>query len=181
MATGSINDDAEAVARCIKGDPEAFSDLIRRHRALAVAVAFSICRDRALAEDIAQDAFIRAYSKMKQIRHGKSFGAWLARLVRNLALRAMQNASRLDKVHKLASERLGPRIENPTASLEVAELLARVDADARQVLTLKYVQGMTCAEISARLRMPLGTVTSKLSRALDVIRGRMHEEETRLR
>ncbi len=181
MATNDFSNDAEAVARCIKGDPQGFDELICRYRSFAVAVAFFVCRDRALAEDIAQDAFVRAYSRMRQIRRGESFSAWLAQTVKNLALRAMRNAARRDEVQKLAAEQFEPRIENPTASLEVAELLARVDADSRNVLMLKYLHGLKCAEIAARLRIPVGTVTSKISRALHAIRESIKEDETTLR
>ena len=170
MAKETAIEDAEAVARCLGGDRDAFDTLVRRYRALAVGVSFSTCRDRALAEDIAQEAFIRAYKCLNQLTRHESFCARLMNTVKNAALRAAQNAARREQVYKLASVDRGPHTENPTAAMEFAELLGRIDEGSQQVLTLKYLHGMTCAEIGSTLGVPTGTVTSKISRALGSLR-----------
>jgi len=170
MAKQPAIQDAEAVARSLGGDRDAFNTLVRRYRALAVGVSFSICRDRALAEDVAQEAFIQAYKRLGQLARHASFCAWLMNIVKNAALRAAQNAARRDQIHRLASVDRGPHTENPTAAMEFAELLGRIDEDSQQVLTLRYVHGMSCAEVGSALGMPVGTVTSKISRALSTLR-----------
>ena len=159
MTGRMATDDATVIARCLEGDREAFGALVTRYRALAVAGAFSICRERALAEDVAQEAFIRAYKHLQQLQRPASFCAWLMNIVKNVALRAARNVSRRDEVHKLASANLGPHTENPTAAMEFTELLARVDEGSQHVLNLKYLRGMTCVEIADTLGVPLGTVT----------------------
>jgi len=179
MAAKSSVDDATAVARCLQGDRNAFGVLVERYQALAVSVAFSICRERALAEDVAQDAFVRAFRKLTQLTRPESFCAWLMNIVKNGALRTAHNVSRRDEVHKEASAGRGPHVENPTAAMEFAELLARVDEEAQQVLTFKYLHGMTCAEIGSELGVPVGTVTSKISRTLATLRGIARRETQR--
>jgi RNA polymerase sigma-70 factor (ECF subfamily) len=177
MATKEAEKDARAVARCLQGDRAAFGELVRRYQALAVGLAFSVTGDRASAEDVAQEAFVRAYRSLKQLTRRQSFCAWLMHIVKNAALRAAHNAARRREVHEAASVDQGPHTENPTASLELAEMIGQVDGASREVLVLKYVQGMTCAEVADRLDLPIGTVTSKISRALSVLRRRAAREE----
>jgi RNA polymerase sigma-70 factor, ECF subfamily len=179
MPKTTAAEDAKAVRRCLKGDRSAFDALVTRYRGLAVGVAFSICRRRALAEDVAQDAFIRAYRKLKQLSRHESFCAWLMNIVRNAALRATHNVIRRGEVHRDATVDRGPHVENPTLSLELAEILAKVDAEAQQVLVLKYLHGMTCAEIAGELAVPVGTITSKISRSLGTLRDAAKRETRR--
>jgi len=170
MASETAKEDASAVVRCLKGDLGAFDLLVNRYRSLAVAVAFSVCRERALAEDVAQEAFIRAYRHLGQLSRPESFCAWLVNIVKNAALRAAHNVVRREEVHRSARSDRGPHVENPTAAMEFAELLGHVDEDSQHVLTLKYLHGMTCAEIAETLDAPIGTITSRISRALGVLR-----------
>ncbi|MFW6107931.1 MAG: RNA polymerase sigma factor [bacterium] len=179
MANDQHEADANAVARCRQGDREAFGVLVRRYQALAVSVAFSICRERSLAEDVAQDAFVRAYRQLDQLSRPRAFCAWLMHIVRNRALRVTHNVARRREVHEEATADQEPHTENPTVSMEVAELLERLDDQARQILTHKYVHGMTCKEIANRLDVPIGTVTSKISRSLRRLRSSVRRERRR--
>ena len=176
MAKPPQVDDATAVARSLKGDPVAFGTLVARYQALAISVAFSICRDRALAEDVAQDGFVLAFRKLTQLADPERFCPWLMHIVKNAALRASQSAARRREVHQAATEDKGPHTENPTAALEFAELVSNVDDESQQILTFKYLHGMTCAEIADRLDVPIGTVTSKISRALSSLREAVRRE-----
>jgi RNA polymerase sigma-70 factor (ECF subfamily) len=177
MAKVDAARDAEDVARSLAGDDGSFGLLVQRYQALAIATAMSICRERAMAEDVAQDAFIRAYRKLGQLSRPASFCAWLMNIVRNRALRAVHNVSRRKEIHEDAVQDSGPHIENPAAAMELAELLATVDEGSQQVLTLKYLQGMTCAEISEQLGVPIGTITSKVCRALGSLREAARKDE----
>ena len=179
MPRKSGTHDATAVARCLSGDQAAFGELVKRYQGLAVAVAFSICHERSLAEDVAQDAFVMAYRKLKQLARHESFCAWLVNIVRNAALRSAHNVARREEVHKLASADTRPHTEDPAAALDVAELLARVDDESQRVLNLKYLHGMTCSEIASTLGVPIGTVTSKISRALATLRAAVSREQRR--
>jgi RNA polymerase sigma-70 factor (ECF subfamily) len=170
MAKTDAARDAEDVARCLAGDSDAYGSLVQRYQGLAVAIAWSVCQDRALAEDIAQDAFFQAYRKLRQLSRPESYCAWLMNIVRNAALRAAHNVVRRKEVHEEATQDQGPHIENPSAAMELAELLEVLDDGSRQVMTLKYLNGMTCKEIANHLGVPIGTITSKISRALDTLR-----------
>ena len=112
MPRKSGTHDATAVARCLSGDQAAFGELVKRYQGLAVAVAFSICHERSLAEDVAQDAFVMAYRKLKQLARHESFCAWLVNIVRNAALRSAHNVARREEVHKLASADTRPHTED---------------------------------------------------------------------
>lgn len=179
MAEKFGEEDARAIGRCLKGDREAFGVLVKRYRALSVAVAYSICRDRTLAEDVAQDAFVRAFERLGQLSRHESFCAWLLNIVRNVALRAAQNVVRREEVYGSATADRGPHEENPTAAMEFAELVGRLAEDEQETLMLKYVHGMTSGEIARWMGLPVGTVTSKVSRALARLRQAVRREKSR--
>jgi RNA polymerase sigma-70 factor, ECF subfamily len=175
-----VDADAKAVRRCLRGQRSGFDELVTRYRAIAVGVALSICREHSLAEDAAQEAFIMAFRKLKQLSRPESFCAWLMNIVRNAALRVMHNAVRHGEVLQKVTVDSPPEPTDDrhlTLSLEVADVLARVDDDARQMLTMKYLEGMTCAEIAAALEVPIGTVTSKMCRVMGALREEAEREE----
>jgi RNA polymerase sigma-70 factor, ECF subfamily len=83
---GNLKTDLELVSQARHGDTTAFGELIERHQGVVFAVALSHLRQREAAEDLAQDVFLRAWLHLEVLRDGARFGAWVARLARNLAL-----------------------------------------------------------------------------------------------
>src|SRR5690349_14956601 len=84
----------EAVRRLKRGDLSGLETLVNLHQLRAVRAAYLIVRDRGLAEDVAQDAFLRAYSRIGQFDEARPFGPWLYRIVVNLAQRAAARGAR---------------------------------------------------------------------------------------
>jgi RNA polymerase sigma factor (sigma-70 family) len=79
------NSEQELVAMAREGDPDAFGELVRRHRAKAIGVAKTLTRDTHLAEDIVQEALVKAFLKLGSLVDEKRFAMWLSRIVRNEA------------------------------------------------------------------------------------------------
>ena len=78
------SDDKGFIQRCLQGDRDAFGELVRRYEHAAFGLALSYVRDFAVAEDLAQEAFISAYLNLPQLRDHSRFGPWLRTTVRNM-------------------------------------------------------------------------------------------------
>lgn len=162
--------DAELVAHAARGDAAAFETLYRRHHVALFRTALGMTGHVASAEDLLQDAFIRAYRHIGrvQLAGGASLRPWLHRIVVNLARdRAARRAMATTGDRDL--ERIDAGSISPERSMErrevnriVAEAVDRLPFDQRLVVVLFYTQDMDVAEIAATLGIPPGTVKSRL-------------------
>ncbi|MEN8144980.1 MAG: RNA polymerase sigma factor [Gemmatimonadota bacterium] len=153
--------DAALVERTRTGDESAFGLLIRRHYRVSFAVALGLLGERADAEDVCQDAFIKALEKIDECRNPDRFVGWLLRIVRNRA----HNYRTYEKVRKAASlERTDlAGLEDPGRDLETSDLGRRL-ADAvatlrdvpRQVVLLHDMEGWKHREIAQLLGISEG-------------------------
>jgi RNA polymerase sigma-70 factor (ECF subfamily) len=167
--------DAEAeepvlVCRCQQGDDSAFRELMRRHRGRAVYLAAQILQDRTEAEDVVQDAFLKVFRSIDRFRGEASFYSWLHRIVINLCLDRTRLASSrktflLDEV--LDEDRGSGAWET---RLQVETLLSQLSDDLRITLVMREVAGLSYQEIACKLKIPVGTVRSRLSAAREQFR-----------
>jgi RNA polymerase sigma-70 factor (ECF subfamily) len=149
--------DAECVTRVLAGESAAFETLVRRHARAAYAVAFALLRDADEAEDISQDAFVRAFDRLGQCRDPERFGRWLLRIVRNQSFkrRAWLTVRRTAGV-KLAAATPAPG--TPEDALQRSELrrtllaaLGGLRANQRTVILLYDLEGYSHREIAERI------------------------------
>jgi RNA polymerase sigma-70 factor (ECF subfamily) len=161
--------DAVLIRAACGGDHDAAAALFRRHWQPAWRVAYGITGRRAMADDIAADAFERAFSALNRFDRRRPFAPWLHRIVVNRALDLLRAERRL------VGGELGPeRAAEPELDGGDAELLDAVRAlpmQRRAVIILRYGVGMTPTEIARILDLPIGTVNSRLARALEQLRG----------
>lgn len=143
--------------------------------------AFRMTHDRDDAEDLTQDVFVRAYAAFHQFEQGTNFKAWIYRILTNTYINQYRKKSRTpdsvawedmtpDAEHKV-TEGEGKRGTNPEAVLldrvldeDIRSALKKLDDQFRSVVILSDLQGLTYQEISESLRIPLGTVRSRLCR-----------------
>jgi RNA polymerase sigma-70 factor (ECF subfamily) len=168
-----MESDEQLLARFLEGDDVAFEGLVTRYEAGLRNVAFGFVRDHGLAEDIAQDTFIRAYSKASSIRKGGSVKGWLYRVAIN---RAQDELRRIKRKREVSMDELtvDPKAGRETSGESLAaskelehhldEALAEVREEHRLPLVLREVEGMTYAEIAEQLGWPLGTVQTRVHR-----------------
>lgn len=159
------------------GDRDAYGDLVRSHHAFVIRIVFRMCSDAALAEDAAQEAFLRAWVKLPAFNTGLSFRNWLCRIALNAALDTL----RLKKDTHPANEQLENLPDNarsPEAVLiekqetEILQQALRSLPEAsRSVIVLREYGGLTYDEIANVLEIPMGTVMSRLNYA----RGKLRE------
>ncbi len=162
--------DASLVAAARAGDQTAFATLVRRYQGIVFAVAYRLLGDRDAAEDVTQEAFVRAYFSLDRLR-GDNFRAWVLRIASNAALDQLRAAGRRRQVPlELAPERpVEPTVSSAVEHLGLVEALeaalAQLPPEQRAVVVLADVEGLPNDEVATILALPVGTVKSRLARA----------------
>jgi RNA polymerase sigma-70 factor (ECF subfamily) len=183
------DDDAGFVARCRKGDTEAFSFLVRRHQKKMLNTAYRMIGDYEEACDVVQDAFLSAYRAIGKFRGDARFSTWLCGIVLNHARTHMAQKSacsrreavslddpanprdgNLINASHLQEESIVERIEKREVETKVQECIGCLDGEQREVLVLRDIQGFSYEEIGVMLKLPEGTVKSRLFRARNTLK-----------
>ena len=172
VCIGSSELDLIASAR--KGDRQAFSELVKIHRDGVVNVVYRMCGDPELAEEAAQEAFIRAWKNLSKYQEQYLFRNWLYRIAMNVALDTLRvekkNVS-LDELPLASSSDLPETIlEKKERLTRVRESIHALPVNCRAVLILREYEGLSYREISATLDIPIGTVMSRLNYARNQLR-----------
>jgi RNA polymerase sigma-70 factor, ECF subfamily len=162
-------DDLELLRAHAAGDPDAFGELVRRHRDRLWAVALRTLGNEEDAADALQEALISAYRAAGRFRGDSAVTTWLHRIVVNACLDRVRRRGRptvpLPEAGQPGEPAL-PRdpIEDADTALTVREALARLPEDQRVALVLVDVQGMPVAEAAEVLGVPTGTIKSRCAR-----------------
>jgi RNA polymerase sigma-70 factor (ECF subfamily) len=173
-------DDGELVQRARQGSRDAAAELFRRHWDSAWRLARTVTGRRDMADDIAQDAFERAFAALSRFDRTRPFAPWLHRIVVNRALDLLRSERRLvglDAADRIEGEWRDLRAEDAA----LLQAVAGLNPQRRVVIMLRYGLGYPPPEIAALLDLPVGTVHSRLARALDDLRDRQVEMEAHVR
>lgn len=173
VAPSNPNRDLEDVddvdlLRMSTDDPTAFGELVRRHQAFVFGAAFRITRDHSLAEDIAQDAFLRAYRTASDFRADGPVRAWLYRIARNLALNAVTRNREVptEDPIELPMERTPEwHLLRATAIDDVRRAISALPEALRTALIEREYHDCSYEEIADKLGLPLNTVRTRIHRA----------------
>ena len=164
-------DEKTLLKRARRGDREAFGQLVVRHQAAVFRIVRGILARRVDCEDVTQEVFLRAYANLGRFREESGLFTWLYRIAVNEALRARRRRKLV--IVETLPEREAPRSDRETAGPSPAalqQLLGRLPDDYRAIVVLRDLEGMTYREISDTLRIPMGTVESRLFRARQELR-----------
>jgi RNA polymerase sigma-70 factor (ECF subfamily) len=169
--------DKEIIEQVLSGSVESYSQLVRRWRKAACAVAVQILHDSHLAEDVAQDALVKAYEKLSTLKNAKHFGAWLMQISRNMALDALRHRKKQAQ-HRSINEVADVPDPNSDRSLNhehvnLLNAVMKLPVHEKQIVILKYFDGHTAKEVSQITGRPTGTITRQLSRAYARLRKRL--------
>jgi len=173
-------EEQKAIARLKRGDISGLEALVRKYQVQAVRAAYLIIRDRALAEDIVQAAFLRAYERIGQFDAGRPFGPWFLRSVVNDAVKAATRRERqvpLEASAEGGETSLADPNPGPADLAEAAEIrqavwtaLGKLPPAQRAVIVLRYYLGLSEAEMAGELACPPGTVKWRLHAARKSLR-----------
>ena len=159
--------DADLILAAQRGSREAYGQLFDRHWPRVWRAAYSTTGDRELANDAAQDAFLRAASALRRFDPRRPLEPWLVRIAVNRAIDLVRRERRLVPADA-APEPYG--FDDPPAEEELFEALAALGPERRAVIALHYWLDYTTPEIAEVLGVPVGTVNSRLARALRDLR-----------
>ena len=190
--TDTVDADALLVERAQRGDQRAFEMLVVKYQRRIERLISRMVRDDGLAEDVAQETFIRAYRALPQFRGDSAFYTWLYRIAVNTAKKLLVERKRDPVISEstLVSHDDGDetsRAENelsdgetPEAVLASKEIAATVNAaidalseDLRQAIVLREIEGLSYEEIADVMNCPIGTVRSRIFRAREAIANRL--------
>lgn len=161
--------EAAVVALAMCGDRAAFSELVWRRQTWLRNLLRRLCRDPALADDLAQQVFLQAWRSLPRLRAVAAFGGWLRRLAINAWL-AETRAARSSLLVSEEPERIA-FLPAATEQLDLDRALARLPPAERLCVVLAYSEGMSHGEISDATSLPLGTVKSHIRRGAERLRG----------
>jgi RNA polymerase sigma-70 factor (ECF subfamily) len=175
--------DAELVRDALAGSQAAYRTLVARYASAAINVAARLVPDRAVAEELAQDAFVRAFARLDSYDPERKFSAWFFRVLHNLVIDHLRRR----RVATVSLDALtadgyqGPtdagavspedELERRGLAAAIQDALSRLRPEYREVIVLRYQQGLTVDEIAGALELPEGTVKTFLHRARKELAG----------
>jgi RNA polymerase sigma-70 factor (ECF subfamily) len=181
--------DQEIVVLARAGEEAAYRELIRRYERPLFSLLFRMVRDRELAEDLAQETFVKALNAIESYRPEFKFSSWIFKIANNaaidhlrrreldtLSLEGSPQAETPEAIEATALQ-IGGRQESPLAEVEARELGGQIEAaiaqlrpEYRSCILLRHVEGRAYEEIADILNLPLGTVKTYIHRARNELR-----------
>jgi RNA polymerase sigma-70 factor (ECF subfamily) len=181
--------DQDVVLRARSGQETAYRELIRRYERPVFALLFRMVRDRELAEDLAQETFVKALNAIDSYRPEFKFSSWIFKIANNAAIdhlrrRELDTLSLDGSPHAETPEamqatalQIGAKQETPLDTVEAKELGTAIEAaigslrpEYRSCILLRHVEGRAYEEIAEILNLPLGTVKTYIHRARNELR-----------
>jgi RNA polymerase sigma-70 factor (ECF subfamily) len=188
----SLAADQQVVTWAQDGDEAAFRELIRRYQRPIFSIIYRMVRDRELAEDLAQETFIKVLNAIDSYRPEHKFSSWIFKIANNAAIdhlrrRELETLSLEGAPDAITSERqeatalqVRDRTESPLEELEARELgsqieraIAALRPEYRSCIMLRHVEGRAYEEIAEILGLPLGTVKTYIHRARAELRAHL--------
>jgi RNA polymerase sigma-70 factor (ECF subfamily) len=174
----SASDDQTDVERVLAGDVSAFEGIVRRWQGPLINLAYRFCHDRGRAEDMAQEAFLRAYRGLGQWRKDAVFSTWLFALATNLYRSELRRIpARTVPLEDIAEPRDARAsdggLEDKDRDLAVRRAVGALPAKYREALLLFYFHEMDVPTAARSLGLPEGTVKARLFRGREILRGKL--------
>ena len=171
--------DDECVRLCLLGQPEMFRHLVVRYEVPLVRYLAGRLQDKDEAAEAAQEAMVRAYTALRTLRNGEAFYPWLLgignRVAKEMQRTRRRRARTLEAELAVGREAPAPEQERPSDA-ELGRAVADLPERHRQAVLMRFYGGQSCAEIGRNLGLPVGTVTSLLSRAYALLRKALREK-----
>jgi RNA polymerase sigma-70 factor, ECF subfamily len=174
----TASEDQADVEKVLTGDIAAFEGIVRRWQSPLINLAYRFCRDRGRSEEMAQEAFLRAYTALGQWRREGAFSTWLFALAANiycselrripLKMVNLEEAADLMDLHNINRS-----LEDEDRKRAVRNAVAALPAKYREALTLFYFHDMNVTAAAESLGLPEGTVKARLYRGREMLRSKL--------
>lgn len=168
--------ETELVIAATRGDVEAFAKLVRKYTNAVCAIAYDILSDYYLAQDIAQESFVKAFRSLHNLQQPERFGSWLYSITLHLSIDYKRSLTRKSRLQ----EEIGQLLENEPQTddlilrqemrLDVRQALQQLDATSRTILLSYYVSEMTMPEIARMFNMSVSAVESRMRRSRKLLK-----------
>lgn len=174
----SASEDQSAVERVLAGDISAFEEIVQRWQKPLINLAYRFCHDRGRAEEMAQEAFLRAYRGLNQWRKDAAFSTWLFALATNLyrseLRRIPARTMSLDEIAEPADTRASDGgLEDRDRNSAVRRAVLNLPSKYREALILFYFHDMDITAAARSLALPEGTVKARLFRGRELLRSKL--------
>jgi RNA polymerase sigma-70 factor (ECF subfamily) len=183
-------DDRRLIAECLQGDPAAFGELVRRYQDRLYNTVYRLVDNAEDAQDIVQDAFLSAYQALDSFKGDSLFFTWLYRIAVNTAISlkrkqrvvlsmdaGRENGALAEPADASEFSRPGRALERAEQERRVQHALNRLSPEHRAVLVMKDMEGQKYEAMAEILRVPIGTIRSRLHRARVELRELLSQEE----
>jgi len=177
------------MGRVAEGDERAFTELVRRFQGRVINLVSRVLNDREVSDDLAQEVFVRVYVHRRNYRRGSKFSTWLFTIAANLAKNEIRRRVRRrnwfsldalqemvnDSAIQLADPKEGQDVELQRAQLKqaIGRAIAAVPEKYRVALVLRDLEGFPYEEIGEMLKIPGGTVRSRINRARGILKRKL--------
>jgi RNA polymerase sigma-70 factor, ECF subfamily len=171
-------EDRADAARVLAGDTRAFEGIVARWQSPLINLAYRFCRDRSRAEEMAQEAFLRAFRNLASWRQESAFSTWLFALATNLYCSELRRIPPItlpfDEIHEpVDPQAIDGGLEERNQSAAVHKAVQTLPPKYREVLTLYYFHEMDVPTAARSLNLPEGTVKAHLFRARNLLRDKL--------
>jgi RNA polymerase sigma-70 factor (ECF subfamily) len=188
MIAGDRDSDHDLVDRVLAGDREAFTSLLLRHQRRIFNFMYRMVGERAAAEDLTQEVFLKAFEALPRFRKAATFSTWVFRIAHNHCLNVLKERRRevilAPRTDAPSSSNPFPTLADPSPTTErvleqqelqavVQQQLGELTPEHRAILVLRDIQGLSYDEIAAALDLEEGTVRSRLHRARMALKERL--------
>jgi RNA polymerase sigma-70 factor (ECF subfamily) len=164
--------DHDLIARARGGDNHAFAELVKRYESQVAAVVIGMLGNSAAADDVGQEVFIRFYKALRSFHGDAALGTYLTRIAINLSLNELKRRkrrrfffSKSENEKSLAEIQADEQPDSFESQQLVQQALQKLEPEFRAVVVLRLIEGYSTEETAKALKLPLGTVLSRLSRA----------------
>jgi RNA polymerase sigma-70 factor, ECF subfamily len=162
--------DARCIAEVLAGNRQRFEELVVRYQNAVVAVARAYVKNEHSAEDVAQEIFVLAFSALGELRDPAAFGPWLMQIARRHAAMDGKRGERFKTEVSVANVQIAAPQHEENRVAEVFALVEQLPEPYRSTVIEKYQRNLSCKEIAENEGVAISTITSRLTRALVMLR-----------
>ena len=167
--------DRDYIEQCLNGHPEDYRFLVRRYQAALLVYLKGLLGNACDAEEVAQEALVRAYVGLSSLKNHESFYPWLVGIARLVAREQYRN--RKQQIDLSGLQRTIDHKQREETDMELEKAMAQLPDNYRELIHRRFYVNQSCAQIAEHLNLPLNTVTKRLSRAYARLRELLRHSE----